>query len=432
MYLKSLEIANMRCFRQTGAHFLYPESDPPVRYPNINVLLGNNGMGKTATLKAVALAILSPIMSGSSGYVPYYIVRREGEEPYPPAKFGGELILHEQDVDVDQWSPGSIATLSSSVERYYTTEEIVSTVSRGDPPWGNMWNDDCPSFFMVGYGANRAVESSRSYDRGLRSKVRRPRYERVSSLFEEQATLTPLTAWLPDMQKDKPERFDLVVDLIQRLLPRDTFFKGRLVEGDYQFNHHGVDIAFGALSDGYRAYIGWICDLLYQIDQGGHDDLPLDENRGIVLIDEIDLHLHPEWQRIVLPTLSETLPKLQFICTTHSPIVIGTVYTANLHVLLPDGESASRLDRPREEVHGLNADQILTSPYFGLVSSRAPSFVEELREVSKKARRGDDEAAKRLARMMAHGSAAAEMESDSGDYPDWIEQAAKSKREQGQ
>ena len=124
------------------------------------------------------------------------------------------------------------------------------------------------------------------------------------------------------------------------------------------------------------------------------------------MIDEIDLHLHPEWQLVVLPTISQALPKLQFLCTTHSPIVAGTVESANLHLVLPDGDMASVLTRPEVEVHGLTADQILQSPHFGLVSTRAPDFYAELQEVSRAVSRGEPGAAARFMEMTALGAGA--------------------------
>ena len=73
---------------------------------------------------------------------------------------------------------------------------------------------------------------------------------------------------------------------------------------------------------GYRAYIGWIADLLYHICMGAPSGRKLIDNRGIVLVDEIDLHLHPRWQVSLIPKLKQVFPKLQFVATTHSPMVL--------------------------------------------------------------------------------------------------------------
>lgn len=431
MYLKSLEISDMRCFRHTEAAFQYQgrEQEKDVKYPNINVLMGNNGMGKTATLKSIALAILSPIIE-SAGYVPYSIVRRDRRKQQPHTEIKGVLELHKQDIESADRSPDDTVEIQTTVERIKTTERIKRQMDE-DPLWISMFDNKSPAFLLVGYGASRTVERSDTFDLSARRKSRLLRYDRVSGLFEEHATLIPLATWLPEMRKGNPGRHKQVVNLINRLLPESADFTGDYEDGEYQFRHRGLRVPFGAMSDGYRAYLGWVCDLLYHVCMGCPKGVKLVDNHGIVLIDEIDLHLHPEWQLSVLPRLSHSLPRLQFICSTHSPIVAGTVESVNVHLLLPDGDQASRLAEPEVEIHGLNADQILLSPHFGLTSSRAPAFVEELREVSQEARGGDPEAALRFTRMVSHGAGGASLERKRA-RPEWIEHAAEQRKTEAQ
>ena len=418
----------MRCFRRAEARFLPPDSEDvnPVELPNINLLLGNNGMGKSATLKAIALAILSPVIE-SAGYVPYSIVRRDRRKQLPRTEITAEILLHRQDVESHDRTLEEPMTLKTVVLRTRTTERIKRETIE-DAIWETMFDDYSPGFFLVGYGASRTIESSESVDLSARRKSRLLRYERVSGLFEEHTTLIPLTAWLPELERNNPGRHKQVTNLIDRLLPEHTHFKGELANGEFLLRHRGLKIELSAMSDGYRAYMGWICDLLYHVCMGCPSGVKLVNNLGIVLIDEIDLHLHPNWQRSILPTLSRTLPNLQFICTTHSPLVAGTVCSANILLLLPDGAQASKLARPDVEIHGLNADQILLSPHFGLNSSRAPSFVEELRKVSKSARSGDRNEAVRFTRMVAHGAGAKQLEANQPTRPAWVERAAEKRK----
>jgi len=277
-----------------------------------------------------------------------------------------------------------------------------------------MYSEDSAAFFFVGYGVSRTVESPAKVDSSLRRRLRHVRYERVAGLFEEHATLMPLTGWLPALQATNLRRYQEVEMLLNELLPEGTDFHGKVLNGDYTFSHRELGVSFSALSDGFRAYIGWIGDLLYHMCQCCPDGAALVDHQGIVMIDEIDLHLHPEWQLVVLPTISRALPQLQFLCTTHSPIVAGTVESANLFLVVPDGddETASVLTTPELEVHGLTADQILTSSHFGLVSTRAPDFYEELRRVSRDVSRGKRGAATRFMRMTSLGAAAANVDGE--------------------
>jgi len=363
-------------------------------------------MGKSTVLKAAAIALMSPII-GSTGYRPYSLVRQETEGVATGhTDIGASVRLYAQDfLDSPHVEPYS-TWLEVRVSRRHTTETCEPSIKPEDPHWEAMYADSSPAFFFVGYGASRTVESPEKVDRGLRRRSRHLRYDRVAGLFEEQATLIPPDFWLPEFQILNPERYKEVATLLGKLLPEGTSFRVREGREECRFYHRGLEVQFDALSDGYRAYIGWISDLLYHMCLCCPNGEKLIDHRGIVMIDEVDLHLHPEWQRVVLPTISQAFPRLQFICTTHSPIVAGTVESANLHLVLPDGDKASVLVRPEVEVHGLTAAQILQSSHFGLVTTRAPDFYEELQEVSRAVSRGEPGAAVRFMEMISLGAGA--------------------------
>jgi predicted ATP-binding protein involved in virulence len=147
------------------------------------------------------------------------------------------------------------------------------------------------------------------------------------------------------------------------------------------------------MSDGYRAFVGWVGDLLYHLHTVSNPEQKLADIHGVVLVDEVDLHLHPDWQRYVAHTLSTALPHIQFVLTTHSPIVTGTLTGENIFVMDPDPSGASTVRQLEEKVYGLTADQVLLSSYFNLKSSRAPGAENELRQIARRAWTGDSDAA---------------------------------------
>ncbi|KFA91041.1 hypothetical protein Q664_24635 [Archangium violaceum Cb vi76] len=92
------------------------------------------------------------------------------------------------------------------------------------------------------------------------------------------------------------------------------------------------------LSQGYQSTIAWVADIIGQMFWENGGPIPLSEMEGLVLIDEIDLHLHPKWQLGLIPTLKRVFPKLQFIVTTHSPMILPGLSREEVVILGTDKE----------------------------------------------------------------------------------------------
>lgn len=398
MYVQKISISQLRSFREAEVEFCHPGGEE-ADVPNVTLLLGDNGAGKTSILRAIALTALAPVI-GQSGFRPYKLLRRTRDESPDQAVLRGEFLLHSQDLGTkDRKQSRSVSTEATIVRR--GDVEQVTTRAEMDPMWEGMFQERSPAFLVVGYGASRRVETGTSFDAALRARSRLIRYQRVSGLFEEGVTLTPLGAWLPEFRRANPGRHKQVINLINRLLPEGTTISDQVENGEYVYGHQGSSVPFAAMSDGYRAYIGWLADLLYHVCMGAPAGYKLEENRGIVLVDEIDLHLHPAWQREVVPQLAAALPNLQFVLTSHSPLVAGTLQSTNLRLIEADDSGASVVRRLHEHVHGLTADQILVSSYFGLKSPRAPAAVDAMRELAVQAQEGSDKAAWEFLRRLS-------------------------------
>lgn len=403
MYIKSIIIENLRCFEKAELELQYPgkEQNTTPKLPNINLLLGNNGTGKTTILKALALAALSRVIA-QSGFVPYRLVRRTNtpSNSIKEATITAEVLLHGQDLNSPRQDSTRHETVSMKVVRKGETHEEITPVNgtsaaseEAPDIWNGLYDDKSPAFLIVGYGASRRVEYSKNIDTAAQQKSRLLRYQRVAGLFESHVAMVPLSFWLPGFQKLNPGRHKQVVNLINKLLPEGATFEGDYQEEEYLFQLNGSKIPFGALSDGYRAYIGWIADLLYHICMGAPSGAKLVDNYGLVLVDEIDLHLHPEWQRSVTASLSAALPNIQFVFSTHSPIVAGSLNKENIFVMETESTGASTVHQYNERIYGLNAEQVLLSSYFNLKTTRAAPFTDEMRDLSDMAGKGDLKAA---------------------------------------
>ncbi len=101
----------------------------------------------------------------------------------------------------------------------------------------------------------------------------------------------------------------------------------------------GIIVPFDNLSDGQRIYIAMVADIARRacLLNPHLGENVLKETPGIVLIDELDLHLHPKWQRSIVKNLKETFPKIQFIATTHSPQIIGECKTDEIIIVTETG-----------------------------------------------------------------------------------------------
>jgi predicted ATP-binding protein involved in virulence len=158
---------------------------------------------------------------------------------------------------------------------------------------------------------------------------------------------------------------------------------------------HGAKIGIAQLSQGTNSILGWAGTSLQRIYEiHGHDkDIKLQS--AVVLIDEIDAHLHPDWQRRIVGALSEQFRAVQFIATTHSPLIVGELEQHQVYRMeqQPDGEIVAT--RPTHPLKGLGVAGLLTSAMFGLTSTldqktqalleqqRALSASEELTEADK-------------------------------------------------
>ena len=150
-----------------------------------------------------------------------------------------------------------------------------------------------------------------------------------------------------------------------------------------------AQVAVLDLSDGYRSFLALAIDILRHLEASTDDFATLIEMEngktrviaeGAILIDEIDTHLHPIWQREIGFLLRQSFPRMQFIITSHSPFVAQAASDGGLIVLQSNAQArAVEARRPVESVKGWRVDQIRTSPLFGLSGTRDEETLDLIR-----------------------------------------------------
>jgi predicted ATP-binding protein involved in virulence len=212
----------------------------------------------------------------------------------------------------------------------------------------------------------------------------------TSSLFSDDDTLINAEEWL--LQTDYAvarsesktnkfqKQFDLINQTLKQLLPDITDI--RIAPADEQKPRPTADfltpygwVSISSLGLGYRTVIAWMVDLSARMIRDYPDsENPLAEP-AVVLVDEIDLHLHPKWQRTIMNFLTERFPNVQFIVTAHSPLVVQAAGNANLVLLRREGDHVV-IDNNPEVIENWRVEQVLTSVFE--LPSTLPADIEPL------------------------------------------------------
>jgi energy-coupling factor transporter ATP-binding protein EcfA2 len=383
MYLSRVKLKDVRCFREVDLCFGTP--DQPRLW---TVVIGDNGAGKSTLLRAIAIGLCglqsaSALLSELSGD---FIRRNKQGRPQPSATI--ELTL----------TPGDSRppfTITTTVKRDVFGQEIVTKET--DPRDFDPGNE----IFVCGYGANRGTC-------GIAVRDRYSFRDGVLSLFNDHTTLLHLESVLRDLKlrdlepadEGNPDLpfFDETIGHLKSILglkpnhQLEVTSRGVIVHGPWG------EMPFHALGDGYRGTAGWILDLI-GMALIAERLAPREKFEALVLIDEVDEHLHPRWQKIIIPRLKQRFPRVQFVATTHSPLTL--VNTGPEEVVVTTLRNAiAEIHGPLPDPVGKTVNEILQGDWFGL-SSILDETSEELLKKYRRALQKPDVPADELEQMRA-------------------------------
>jgi hypothetical protein len=259
-------------------------------------------------------------------------------------------------------------------------------------PEGKGW-------FGAGYGAFRRLADTKG---ALVPRDQVPmRYTNFLSQFRSDMPLEAFETWMVflDYQMNKSakslakKQFELGKKAINSLLPEGYSLLGVDDNGRMRFQSPHKEIGIGSLSDGLRSVLSFAGDLIYRLMHAFPDSKTPLEATGIVLIDELDIHLHPSWQRSMPGFLRRTFPNIQFIVATHSPIVAAGAGSDAVTYRFCKTEGEVIVERI-SNIYAQSVDDILRSPAFGLVSEfseETQAQIDKYFALRKRRNRGETE-----------------------------------------
>ncbi len=382
---------NLRNFRIIGEDF------PTIKFSpsqNATIFLGNNGCGKTSILDSISLLIspfISQFPSMSEKMISELDVHRDREgklcdylEISAIFKTKGGSYLFESRT---RKGASSKAPESDLKEIKQLAQDLKTEILEEE-------NVQLPIFAYYGTGRGRinAPERKRNFQKSF------DRWDCYSNALTPSADFKSFFAWF-DLMEDEERRkreelrdFDYKLPALEAVRmalanfvggkfrsPRIELHPLRFVMTENNGEGKERNLRIEQMSDGYKIIIAMVADIASRMSEANPDmENPL-ATSGIILIDEIDLHLHPKWQRLVVGQLMNTFPNIQFILTTHSPIIVAGA-SDKAQIIHLDTEEGSDTLTVYQNLDTLNIGQILLSELFGLSSLRSPKWDKKIKK----------------------------------------------------
>lgn len=386
--LTKLEMTNFRCFRKM---------DKPIEFdPNLTVIVAKNGCGKTAVLDAIRIS-LGTFTKGLNRWSQASIRTRDASLTTLRAGLG-KGSNYPVSIKVDGMvnsQPGHWERLRGSENGHTTTKEAKVISDFGARLHECVVSDGCdvPELpILAFYGTGRLWKGEENRDDERKEDKLGPAYESCFVGYEDALTTDSIYSqvkqWMAgaDLCRNSPAeqetslgrstaaQYSAVEKAVEKVL-RGTGFRRphyntryrqmALIE-DRLGNDESIAIPISWTSDGIKAAFSLVADIAYRCARlnPAFGAEACERTQGVVMIDEVDLFLHPAWQQRILPDLRRIFPKIQFVVTTHSPQVVSSVPPECIRIIAEDG----RIECVSAWTEGVESSRILedvfgTKPY---------------------------------------------------------------------
>lgn len=344
LYISRISITNIRCFNSFSISLR-----PGGKVASWSVFLGDNATGKTTLLRSIAIGLCD--QAGAAGLL------KEFEEGFVRrGKSNAKINIRLYDPE-DPTRLIRIITRLVRVKSSHGEYEVVrqTTIPKRDEfPWDRI--------FVCGYGAGRGTSGSGDL----------AGYSPINAMYNmfnyTEGLQNPELTLLRHFNDPKNKVIGMNIEALRiasHISAITLDRRGLLIDGDW-----GERMPFRDLADGYKSTFLWLSDFLgWGVDFYGEAINPK-KIRGIIIIDEIEQHLHPKWKRGLVSSLKSIFPQVQFITSTHSPLVASSIgdFKARktndqlTHLVLGEGNSVVKSELPF--LKGSDIDQALASEAF--------------------------------------------------------------------
>lgn len=353
--ITKLKLENVKMFKDFEIDLTDPETKSPARWVN---LIGNNGNGKTTLLRHISFFEIES-KNGNSVFVLNRAFFRTFQE--------GNITLF---------------LIKNSIIFNSQIKFNVDVIERGV----------LDNFNIIGIGFNKSLPNTSGFN-----KIEYDETNKLQSLFDNHTNFSGIEQWAVDKYykensgaKNGPLTSKGIVEYINGITKDFGIQIDKIdPEGYFIYKEADQNLKTWQLSDGLQSVIYIVGNILYHLAQTNKDEAKPWELPSVILIDEIDSHLHPQWRRIIPSILQKAFPNAQFIVTTHSPVLVQNSGVNAVTYLLKKQKDGSVTPHKIEDAAAMDIERLMESAAFGLESTYSIA-VEEANEKKNQIAYGED------------------------------------------